>query len=108
MQAFSVEESIMEGDREVKELFEFIQNHTRQLEAYDMESSIFSKLMKIGLTAMKCHFAEKGTGDRGAELQLEDGVVLKGKVYFGVGTIFQYSASSRFLVLVIAGRGILG
>ena len=77
MQAFSVEESIMEGDREVKELFEFIQNHARQLEAYDMESSIFSKLMKIGLTAMKCYFAEKGTGDRGAELQLEDGVVLK-------------------------------
>ncbi|MDL1968351.1 MAG: hypothetical protein LWW97_07315 [Deltaproteobacteria bacterium] len=33
--------------------------------------------MQIGLTAMKCYFAEKGTGDIGAELQLENEKILK-------------------------------
>jgi len=33
--------------------------------------------MAIGLSAMKGYFAEKGTGDIGNVLELEDGTVLK-------------------------------
>jgi hypothetical protein len=42
-----------------------------------MEKEIFSRIMQIGLAAMTCYFAEKGTGDAGKELSLEDGTVLK-------------------------------
>ena len=55
MQAFSVEQSIIEGDNQVKELFYFVQKHAEEFEAYEMEKNIFSKLMKIGLSAMKCY-----------------------------------------------------
>ncbi len=90
MQAFSIEQSIIEGDREVKNLFDFVQKNAAEFDAYEMEQSIFLKLMKIGLAAIKCYFAEKGTGDTGAELVLEDGTVLKkesglrGRDYFSV------------------------
>jgi hypothetical protein len=33
--------------------------------------------MKIGLGAMKCYFAEKGTGNVGNKFDLEDGAELK-------------------------------
>jgi hypothetical protein len=55
-----------------------------------MERAIFARVMQIGLAAMKCYFAEKGTGDIGAELQLENGKILKketrlyGRNYFSV------------------------
>ena len=90
MQAFSIEQSIVKGNMQIKDLFEFVQNSTQEIEAYEMEQSIFSYIMKIGLTAMQCYFAAKGTGDEGAELILEDGDVLKresglrGKDYFSV------------------------
>lgn len=42
-----------------------------------MERTIFEKLRKIGLAAMKCAFAAKGTGDVGPDLSLADGSVLK-------------------------------
>ena len=42
-----------------------------------MERAVFAKLMRIGLAAMKCCFAEKGTGDAGNELQLQNGKILK-------------------------------
>lgn len=90
MQAFSIEESIVKGNMQVSDLFEFIQNHASELEAYEMEQSVFSYVMKIGLTAMQCYFAAKGTGDEGSELILDSGDVLKresclrGKDYFSV------------------------
>jgi len=77
MQAFTVEQSILEGEKEVKELFDFVRNNAVDLEAYEMEQTIFSKIMQIGLAGMKCYFAEKGTGDVGNELILEDQTVLK-------------------------------
>ena len=58
----SVEQSIIEGELEVKELFEYAQNNAAQFEAYEMERAIFARVMQIGLAAMKCYFAEKGTG----------------------------------------------
>lgn len=90
MQAFSVEQSILEGEQAVKELFQFVREHAVEADAYQMESTIFSRLQKIGLAAMKCYFAEKGTGDIGAELVLSEGLVLKreralrGRDYFSV------------------------
>lgn len=90
MQAFSVEQSILEGEHAVKELFQCVREHAAESDAYQMESTIFSRLQKIGLAALKCYFAEKGTGDIGAELVLSDGLVLKresvlrGRDYFSV------------------------
>ena len=90
MQAFSVEHSILEGEHAVKELFQFVQDHAADSDAYQMESAIFSRLQKIGLAALRCYFAEKGTGDIGAELEVSEGTVLKresglrGRDYFSV------------------------
>jgi hypothetical protein len=75
MKALSVERSICDGDHEVKELFEFVTKNAEDLTAYQMEQNIFAKVMQIGLAAMKCYFAAKGTGDVGTTLQLNDGAV---------------------------------
>ena len=96
MQAFSIEQSIVKGNMQIEDLFEFVQNNALEIEAYEMEQSIFSYVMKIGLTAMQCYFAAKGTGDEGAELILEDGDVLKRESGFVVRIIFQYSVNSKF------------
>ena len=69
MQPYSVEQSIIEGELEVKELFEYAQNNAAQFEAYEMERAIFARVIQIDLAAMKCYFAEKGMGDIGDELQ---------------------------------------
>ncbi|MDM8544747.1 hypothetical protein QUF90_27045 [Desulfococcaceae bacterium HSG9] len=77
MKALSVEQCIMNGEKELQELFKYVETDAQELQAYDMEKEIFSKIMQIGLAAMTCHFAEKGTGEVGWELSLEDGTVLK-------------------------------
>ena len=77
MSAYSIEEMILEGQMEVKELFEFVTNNAEAMDAYSMEQGIFSRIMGIGLSAMKGYFAEKGTGDVGDVLELEDGTTLK-------------------------------
>ncbi|MCI0527247.1 MAG: ISKra4 family transposase [Nitrospira sp.] len=90
MEAFSIEQSVLEGEKEVKELFEYVRQQAKELEAYEMEQAIFSRVMRIGLCAMKGYFAEKGTGDVGEELEVEQGVVLKqegilrGRDYYSV------------------------
>ncbi len=77
MPAYSMEEMLLEGQREVKELFEFVINNADAMDAYSIEKAIFSRIMGIGLAAMKGYFAKKGAGDRGDVLQLEDGTSLK-------------------------------
>jgi hypothetical protein len=77
MKALSVEAGIPGGNQEVKELFRFVQENTAILTACEMEKTVFSKVMKIGRAAMKCCFAEKGTGDVGLLLQTEEGVLRK-------------------------------
>lgn len=77
MPAYSMEESLLEGHAEVKELFEFVEDNATSMDAYTMEQNIFFKILAIGLLAMKGYFAEKGTGNVGASLELEDGSVLK-------------------------------
>ena len=90
MKALSVERSICEGEQEVKKLFEFVTGQADVMTAYQMEHDIFAKMMQIGLAAMKCYFAAKGTGDVGETLQLKDGAVaskadaLCGRDYFSV------------------------
>ncbi len=90
MKALSVEQSIMDGEKELKELYKYVETNALEFKAYDMEIEVFSRIMQIGFAAMKCYFAEKGTGDVGMELTLEDGTALKkestlrGRNYFSV------------------------
>lgn len=77
MQALSVEQSILDGNVEVKKLLEFVRNNAEDLKAYDMEKEIFSRVMQVGLHAMRLYFAERGTGDIGNRLNLEEGVILE-------------------------------
>ena len=77
MSAHSIEEILLEGQMEVKELFEFVRDNAEAMDAYSMEQGIFSRIMAIGLSAMKGYFAEKGTGDVGNGLELKDGTILK-------------------------------
>jgi len=77
MSPYSIEQSISEGRLEVKQLFEFVTNNAENMDAYSMEQGIFSRIMGIGLSAMKGYFAEKGTGDVGNVLELEDQTTLK-------------------------------
>ena len=90
MKALSIERSLCEGEREVKELFEFVNENAETFTAYQMEQDIFDRVMRIGLAAMKGYFAAKGTGDVGEELTLPDDTVarktdaLRGRDYFSV------------------------
>jgi len=53
MSAYSIEEMLFEGQAEVNELFEFVKNNAEAMDAYGMEQAIFSRIMGIGLAAMK-------------------------------------------------------
>ena len=89
MQALTVEQSIFEGEMKVKEIFGFIMEHSKELNAYEIEKEIFSRVMRIGQIAMQCYFAQKGTGDVGNELTVDDVIFkkenhLRGRDYFSV------------------------
>lgn len=56
---------------------DFVKNNAATMDAYAVEKAIFDRVMRIGLTAMKAYFAEKGTGDVGDVLNLEDATTLK-------------------------------
>ncbi len=77
MQPYSIEQSIIEGDIEVKELFQYVQKNSEDFDAYQMEQDIFGKIMKIGYAAMKCYFASKGTGDVGKTIETSDGITMQ-------------------------------
>lgn len=77
MKALSIEKSILEGELKVKDLFEFVCSSAKDCTAYKMEIEILHRVLQIGLIAMKCYFAAKGTGDVGDQLVLDDGTVLK-------------------------------
>ena len=72
----SIEQRVLEGQLGVNQLFEFVMNNAEAMDAYSMEQAIFSRVMGIGLTVMKGYFAQKGTGDVGDVLKLEDGTTL--------------------------------
>jgi len=77
MSAYSMEHKLLDGQIEFNNLVVFIENNAGEMDAYSMEQAIFSRVMKIGLAAMKFYFAEKGTGDVGNVLQTSDGLTLK-------------------------------
>jgi hypothetical protein len=70
MKALSIEKSILEGELEIKDLFQFVLENAEHDSAYEMEKAIFLKVMSIGKSAMKCYFAKRGTGDIGATLDV--------------------------------------
>jgi len=76
MLAYSLEDSLLKGKVEVKQLFDFIDKNAKLMDAYEMELGIYQWIQKIGLAAMQGYFAKKGTGDIGDVLDL-DGIVLK-------------------------------
>ncbi len=90
MQPYYMESKINEGEYEVNQLFQFIRDNARKMDAYEMEFNIFSRVMKIGFIAMQAFFACVGTGDVGETLQADDDHILKkerqlrGKDYFSV------------------------
>ena len=43
MQPYSAEQSIVEGDIEIKELFQYVQKNAISFDAYKMERDIFAK-----------------------------------------------------------------
>ncbi|MEE9611911.1 MAG: ISKra4 family transposase [Desulfatiglandales bacterium] len=110
MSPYSIEQSILEGEMGVKQLFEFVKDNAEQMDSYTMEKNIFARLMSIGLSAMKGYFAEKGTGDIGDVVQLEDGGILKkekrvlNKNYFSV---FGKVEVPRTWYRVKGGKGIM-
>jgi hypothetical protein len=77
MRAISAEKCITEGKLELQRLFEFVENNATEFKAYEMEKSIFAKILKIGLIAMQYYFSEKGTGDVGPQIKLDSGKILK-------------------------------
>ena len=77
MSAYSLEQCIFEGENEVSQLFEFVMQNADAMDAYQMEQTIWARIRRIGLAAMKGYFAEKGTGDVGETLELEDGIILQ-------------------------------
>ena len=90
MKALSVEQSIFEGKQEVKKLFQFVTEHATESRAYEMEQAIFVRVMQIGLTAMQCYFAQRGSGEVGETIVLPGGEELqrandlRGRNYFSV------------------------
>jgi hypothetical protein len=77
MRAISAEKSISEGKLELQSLFEFVRNNAKEFKAYEMEKHILQKVLKIGLIAMQYFFSQKGTGDVGPELKLDNDRILK-------------------------------
>jgi len=90
MKAISVERCISEGKLDFDNLFQFVEKNAGGLTGYEMEKSILQMIQKIGLAAMKCYFAAKGTGDVGEELELDSGLNLRkesglrGRDYYSV------------------------
>jgi hypothetical protein len=72
-----MEQIILEGDKQIKEIYRYVQNNAENVDAYKMEKEIRQRLNKIGLILMQAFFAVKGTGDVGDSLTLEDGTVLE-------------------------------
>jgi hypothetical protein len=76
MDALDVETSIAEGEQALQALLQFASEHAGKLEAHAAEKGIFTRLMPIGLAAMKLSFAQRGTGDVGPAVTQADGILL--------------------------------
>ena len=83
----------------MQNLFEFVNQNAESMQSYEMEKNIFQLALKIALSGMKYYFAQKGTGDIGPELKLDNDVILKresrlhGRDYFSIFGKFRGSAN---------------
>ena len=90
MRAISKEKCISDGKLGLQTLFSFVRENAEAMQAYEMEKNIFQLAQTIALSGMKYYFAEKGTGNIGPELKLENDIILKkenrlhGRDYFSI------------------------
>ena len=77
MRAISKERCIADGELGLQNLFKFVRENAESMQAYEMEKNIFRLAQTIALSGMQYYFAEKGTGDIGPELKLENDIILK-------------------------------
>ena len=68
-----------------------------------IEKEIFSRVMQIGLFALKGYFAAKGTGDVG-RIIVGNGKVLEKQVVFPDGIIFRFLVNLKFPPVTGGGR----
>jgi hypothetical protein len=94
MDALSVETSIAEGEQALQALIQFARESAGKREAHEAEKGIFTRLLPLGLAAMKLYCAQCGTGDVGPAVTRADGVFLprekpwRGRAYFSLfGTV---------------------
>ena len=76
MDALDVETSIAEGEQALQALLQCASEHVGTLEAHEAEKGLFTRLMPLGLAAMKRYFAQRGTGDVGPAVTRADGILL--------------------------------
>ena len=90
MDAHDVEMRIAEGEQAFQALLQCAREHAGTLEAHAAEQGIFTRLLPMGLAAMKLYFAQRGTGDVGPAVTRADGVLLprekplRGRDYFSI------------------------
>lgn len=72
MQAEGIERNLVNLDLYVNGLFEFVISHSEDYEAHEMEEAIKEKVLEFGRHLMGLYFTEKGTGDKGLELEVEN------------------------------------
>jgi len=77
MNSYESETIIAEGRDELERLFDFVRENADEMEAHEMEKSLFTMALSIGKIGLKTYFAEKGTGDVGKEICKEDNVKFK-------------------------------
>jgi hypothetical protein len=76
MEALDIETSIAEGEQALQALIQLARKRAGEREAHEAEKGIFTRLLPIGLAAMKRYFAQCGTGDVGPAVTRADGVFL--------------------------------
>ena len=77
MNALSKEKCIADGELGLQNLFKFVRENAESMQAYEIEKNIFRLAKTIALSGMQYYFAEKGTGNIGPELKLENDIILK-------------------------------
>lgn len=88
MSPYTMEQSLQQGKLELKALFQYVDDNAEDLDLYQIETGIKEHLNKLGMAAVRCYFAKKGTGDVCDTLQLEDGTVLKKQSQLCERTLF--------------------
>ena len=90
MDALDVEMSLAEGEQALQTLLKFARKEAGTHEAHEAEKGLFTRLLPMGLAAMKLYIAQRGTGDVGPAVTRGDGMILpreqklRGRDYFSL------------------------